>query len=316
MPSRRSLIASSAAVLAAAPLRLPAQPVPATIRIGWTPSEQTVPFVYGQRAGLFDRAGLTVEIIRGTSGAALAAAVIGGSVDVALTSVLAVVLGHARAIPFAIIAPSGLMQMDSDAGMFVLNEAPLHTAKDFNGRTIGANSVNDLNSLAMKIWMDRNGGDSSSFKVIEIPQPSQLAALEAGRIDAAVLTDPAFTNAVASGKARVVANIYGAIAPRYLFGMWFTTTDWVTRNRSVAERFARVIADAVTYCNAHLAETVDDVVAATGFDRSLVLRMKRSAQTSSVLAGDLQPVIDAAARYKMIEASYPAAELISDAAVH
>ena len=313
--SRRTLVAAAAAGLLAVARALWAQPAPATIRIATVPSEQALPLAYAQRAGLFDRVGLKLEVSRGSSGAALAAAIAGGALDIALTSILAVVLGHPRGIPFAIIAPSGLMLTDSDSGMFVLNTSPLRTAKDFNGKTIGAASVVDLNTLAMKTWMDRNGGDSSSFKVVEIPQLAQFAALEAGRIDAAVLTNPAFTLAMATGKARVVANIYGAIAPRYLFGLWFTTTGWVERNRSVAERFAHVIADAAIYCNTHVPETVDDVVASTGFERSLVLRMKRSVQTPNVLASDLQPVIDAAAHYKMIDASYPAAELISDAAV-
>ena len=115
---------------------------------------------------------------------------------------------------------------------------------------------------------------------------------------------------------RSVANIHAAVAPRYLLAMWFSSTTWVERNRSAAERFARGIADAVAYVNAHPAETVDDAVAATGLDRGLVLRMKRFPQVPNVLASDLQPVIDAAARYKMIDRPYPASEIISEAAVH
>ena len=44
--------------------------------------------------------------------------------------------------------------------------------------------------------------------------------------------------------------------------------------------------------------------------------MKRFPQVPNVLASDLQPVIDAAARYKMIDRPYPAPEIISEAAVH
>ena len=91
----------------------------------------------------------------------------------------------------------------------------------------------------------------ASFKVVEIPQLSQLAALEAGRIDGIALTNPAYTIAMSSGKVRSVANIHAAVAPRYLLAMWFSSTSWVERNRSAAERFARVIADAVGYVNGH-----------------------------------------------------------------
>lgn len=274
-----------------------------------------LPFAYAMRAGLFERAGLKLELSRGSSGAAVAASVAGGAIDIGLSSILAVVLGHARGVPLTIVAPSGLVQTDSDGGLVVLNGSPLRTAKDFNGKTISAAAVNDINTIAMKSWMDKNGGDSSSFKIVEIPQLAQLAALEAGRVDAIAVTNPAYTLAMATGKTRFVANIHSAISPRFLLALWFSSTGWVERNRSTGERFARTIADAVVYVNGHITETVDDLVTATGLDRSLVLRMKRSPQTPNVVPGDIQPVIDAAVYYKMLERGYPAAELISEVAI-
>jgi NitT/TauT family transport system substrate-binding protein len=314
-PSRQHVLAAAAAGLAVRAQPVWAQPAPATIRIATIPSELILPYAYATRAGLFERAGLRLEVSRASSGAAVAASIAGGAIDIGLTSILAVQLGHARGIPFTIIAPSGLVQSDSEGGLVVLNTSPLRTARDFNGKTISAAAVNDINTISMKSWMDKNGGDSSSFRIIEIPQLAQLAALEAGRVDAICVTNPAYTIAMASGKTRFVANIHSAIAPRYLLGLWFTTTGWVERNRSAAERFARVIADAVAYVNGHVAETVDDLVAATGLDRSLVLQMKRSTQIPNVVASDIQPVIDAAVRYKMFEPRYPAGEVISEAAI-
>jgi NitT/TauT family transport system substrate-binding protein len=313
--SRRTVLGAAAAGFAGTPRPAWAQPAPATIRIATIPSELITPYAYAVRAGLFDRAGVKFEVSRASSGAAVAAAIAGGAIDIGITSVLAVVLGHARGVPLTVVAPAGLEMPDAQSGLLVLNDSPLRIAKDFNGKTIAAAAVNDIISLSMKCWMDQNGGDSSSFKVVEIPQLSQLAALEAGRVDGIALANPAYTIAMSGGKVRSVANIHGAVAPRYLLAMWFSSTTWVERNRSTAERFARTVADAVGYVNAHQAETVDDVVAATGLERSLVLRMKRFPQVPNVLASDLQPVIDAAARYKMIERSYPAAEIISDAAV-
>jgi NitT/TauT family transport system substrate-binding protein len=307
---------AAVAAAAAAPRAVGAQPAPATIRLATIPSELITPYAYGVRAGLFDRAGIKFEVSKAASGAAVAAAIVGGAVDIGITSVLAVVLGHARGVPLTVVAPAGLETPDAQSGLLVLNDSPLRTAKDFNGKTIAAAAVNDIITLSMKCWMDQNGGDSSSFKVVEIPQLSQLAALEAGRIDGIALANPAYTIAMSGGKVRSVANIHAAVAPRYLLAMWFSSTTYVERNRSAAERFARVIADAVGYVNGHQAETIDDAVAATGLDRSLVVRMKRFPQVPNVLAGDLQPVIDAAARYKMIDRPYPATEIISEAAVH
>ena len=85
--------------------------------------------------------------------------------------------------------------------------------------------------------MDQNGADSSTLKVVEIPQSATPAALEQGRVDGITVTNPAFTIATAGGKARFVANIFSAISPRFLNVLWFSTTGWVERNHAVAERF-------------------------------------------------------------------------------
>lgn len=82
-----------------------------------------------------------------------------------------------------------------------------------------------------------------------------------------------------------------------------------------AARFARVIADGATYCNGHVEETVGDLVDLTGLDRDLVVRMRRRFQTTNVVASKIQPVIDSAVKYKLLDRGFPASEMISGAAV-
>jgi hypothetical protein len=83
----------------------------------------------------------------------------------------------------------------------------------------------------------------------------------------------------------------------------------------VAQRFAHVMADASTYCNTHVAETVDDLVNYTKLDRDLVLHMKRIPQTPVVQASEIQPLIDVATKYNMLTASFPASDLIASTAL-
>jgi NitT/TauT family transport system substrate-binding protein len=313
--SRQQALATIAAGLTLRPAGAGAQAAPATIRIGAPPTEQMLPGVYAMRAGLFERAGIKIELTKMPSGAAVAAAIAAGALDIGNSSMLAIVLGHSRGVPFTIVAPSGLWLPTSEGGLVAASSSPLRTAKDFVGKTISAAAVNDINSLAMKAWMDQNGADSSSLKVVEIPQLAAPVALEQGRVDGITVTNPAFTLATSGGKARLVANIWSAISPRLLLVCWFSTTSWVERNRGVAERFSRVIAEAATYCNSHVEETIGDLVDLTGLDRSLVARMKRTFQTTTVSAGEVQPLIDVAAKYKAIEKAFPANEIIAETAL-
>jgi NitT/TauT family transport system substrate-binding protein len=311
--SRRHALATIGVAVGLAPTIARAQTL-TTIRVGGPPAEQALPLFYANRAGLFERAGIKLEISSGASGAATAAAVAAGGLDIGLSSMLAIILGHAHNIPLTIVAPSGIFVPESPAGLIVMSDSPLHVAKDFNGKTIAAAAVNDINSLGLWTWMDKNGGDSSTVKVVEIPQSAQPAALEQGRVDGITVSNPAFTVAMATGKMRFIVNIWNAMAPRLLLVCWFSTLEWVQRNRTIAERFGRVIAEAATYCNTHVPETVDDLVALSHLDRTLVLQMKRTLQGPTVGADEIQPMIDAAVKYKLLTKGFPASEIIAPTA--
>jgi NitT/TauT family transport system substrate-binding protein len=313
--SRRNAIAIFAAGMAVRPSRLFAQPAMTTIRVSSPAGASVVPLVYAMRAGLFERAGIDLQYTKVPTGAVAASALAGGAIDIAVSAVLVIISGHAHGVPFTIIAPTESWLPSSDGGLLVNTSSPLRVARDFNGKTIAVQAVNDINVVAMKAWMDQNGGDSSSLKFIELPQLAAPAALEQGRIDGITVANPAFTIATSDGKARLVDNIYTSIAPRLLVGAYFSTTDWVSHNRDAAARFARVIADASLYVNAHSDEATGYVADFTGLDRGLLTKMRRTAQPTVVHAAELQPFIDAAAKYKIIDTSFPANDIIADTAL-
>lgn len=292
-----------------------AQPAPlTTIHVGATPIDSLAPVLYAMRSGLFEKAGLKLELTMMTSGNVVTEAVAGGALDLGLSSLVALIQGHLRGIPLTIVAPGGLWVDSNVAGLVVATASPLRTAKDFNGKTLCTPSLQSLDTVAMDAWLDQNGGDSKTVHFFELPALSAPAALEAGRVDGAILNNPAFSAALEGGKNRAVARIYNAIAKQFLLGVWFTTTGYVEKNRSAAERFSRVVAEAAVYTRAHPEATTDDIVQITKLDRNLVARMPRTMVGTTISAADIQPVIDSAAKYKFITKGFSATELISDAA--
>ena len=89
---------------------------------------------------------------------------------------------------------------------------------------------------------------------------------------------------------------------------------YVQANRSAAERFSKVVAEASAFTRTHPASTVDDVAGITKLDKDIIAHMPRSWVGTTISAADIQPVIDTSAKYKFIERAFPAAELISPAA--
>ena len=49
---------------------------------------------------------------------------------------LTIVIGHARGVPFTIVAPTGLWVPSSEGGLLVASSSPLRAARDFVGKTL------------------------------------------------------------------------------------------------------------------------------------------------------------------------------------
>jgi ABC-type nitrate/sulfonate/bicarbonate transport system substrate-binding protein len=158
---------------------------PTTILVAGPPSEGFKDVYYGVEAGLFAKYGLDVQPRITNGGAVVLAGLAGGSYDVAYTNLVPVLQAHLHGLPFQIIAPSTMFMSErSQNAMLVTTDSPIHTARDLDGKTIGTQSLQDLNSVAMRAWVDKNGGNSSTLHVLKVPSAAAVASLTAHRIDA------------------------------------------------------------------------------------------------------------------------------------
>jgi NitT/TauT family transport system substrate-binding protein len=316
---RGTLAAAIAAVaLTSAPLPSASQlaSTPTVLRIAAGLSDTTTPLLYAQNAGLFTKAGLTVQIQRPQNGAATGAALMGGALEIGKSSLIELFNAHLRGVPFVWIAPSGIYRADMpDGGLLVGRNSLLRTARDFNGKIIAVNTLSDLSVLGVRAWVDSNGGDFSTLKLVELSQSAMPEALDSGRIDAAVTVLPVYDQMMATGKVRLVSRILDSIAKRYLTAVWFATASYADAHPDVIARFAQVMREANAYCNTHTAETVPLIAAFSGIDPATISHMTRATSALYLDTRDVQPLIEAAVKYRVIDHGFPAQELFSQLAL-
>ena len=310
---RRRFIARSAALAGAciAPVSVRAQSAASVVRIGATATDDCAPIVYGQQSGLFARAGLDVQFDRLSSGSAAAAAVLSGAYDIGKASVPAVFDAHEKGLPFTLIGAAVIWdaKISPSANFLVTVDSPLRTGKDANGGTFGVASLSDIGRLAMTAWVERNGGDPSSLKFVEIPTPAGPAAVEQHRVTSAESSEPSLSNALVTGRFRVI-DAFSAVAPTFLSSAWFTTRERSSQRSDVFRAFARALAQSAAYTNVHHEETAPLIAAFTGISIDVIRHMNRVLAGTTVDPKMLQPVIDAAAKYGTIKRRFAAAELI------
>jgi NitT/TauT family transport system substrate-binding protein len=282
------------------------------LKAAGVPEESATPVLWAEQSGLFQRNGLTVELDAQRSGTAIAAGVAGGGYQVGKSSIIPLITAFAKGIPFVLVAPGGLYRAAKPhIAMIVAAGSPIRTASDMNGKTLGVSALDDLYTLGIKWWMDKNGGDSSTLKIVELPLPAITDAIVAGRIDAGGSATPALQAALDSGKVRVLSYMFDAIADEFMYTGWFSNSNYVASHLQIMRSFSRAERQAAEYVNDHPAQTVDALSKFTAISPDVIAKMTRAQMGTALDPKLIQPVVDVCVHYKVIPAPIDAAQMIA-----
>jgi NitT/TauT family transport system substrate-binding protein len=244
-PARAQWLASSGAFAACAaagfgvPVRALAQPK--TLRVGAGSIEAHAEAYYARANGFFAQNGLDVEIQPLRNGAAIAAAVSGGDLQIGVSSILQLASARGHGIPFVVIVPGAIHDgsVSHTTNLVVAPNGPIAKPADLNGKVVAVSTLNGLDQIIVDTIVDKNGGDSSTIKYVEVPPASAADAVLLGRVAAAQLEEPELS--VAGDRVRRLGDGEDAVAPRFVTTGWFSTAEWLAANKDVARRFSAAI---------------------------------------------------------------------------
>jgi len=279
------------------------------ISIVATPSDSGGEIYYAQERGLFKKHGLEVEIIGQTSGAAVAAAMASGKYDIGQGNIATVAAAHEAGLPFVLIAPGAVYSSQAaTTALVVAKDSPIKTAADLVGKTVANVSLQDVGTVALDAWLANEHVSRDSIHVIELPLSSMTEALNRGTVAAAIMLEP-YLSAGLTQSTRVLALPYTAIAPRFLINAYYARADWVQAHPQTVRAFVAVIAEAGRWANANHALSAQFLMRTTNV--SIAPNQVRSVYADTLDVAQLQPMIDAAARSKMLKKPFPASALLN-----
>ena len=313
--SRRHFVAALGAsgALTAFPRSVRAQTL-APVRAAITPVYyDAVPILYAQKSGMFAKAGIDLNLGRLPTGAAITAAVSGGSLDIGKSSFFAVVAAFAHGLPIVAIAPAVIYDSRSPTGALVVaKDSPIHGVADMTGKIIAVNNLSEPTRPATELWLGKGGLPAASVKFVEVPMAVMPAALDTHRTDVALLTSPIIDEALATGKYRILEPVLSQIAPRWMFSAIIASRPWAEANRATVRRIATTIAASAAYTNAHHAEISAQLADLVGADPAAFARMTWPMGGTVLNPVEMQPVIDLSVKSGFIEKRFDAREMIFD----
>jgi NitT/TauT family transport system substrate-binding protein len=293
--------ATSLAVASGTPVRAQSM-IP--LKIGTGGVEANAQIFYAQEQGYFRKAGLDVDIVVTRGGTTTMAAVIGGDMQAGIANVVSLAVARLKGVPLEIIAPGAYYDTKSAPSTCVVApDSPIKDAKDLNGKVVGGISMGGLDQLGLWAYIDRHGGDVSTVKFIEVPDATMVEALAQGRIAAASMGEPHLS--AAGNKVRLLAKCWDDIAPVFMQTAWFTTEDWLAKNKDVAKRFGDAVIAGGRWgmANPDLAPAVLEKYSKFRMTRGMI-RFGEKLDPAVI-----QPVFDSSYKFKLISGPLKATDM-------
>lgn len=287
----------------------------APIRIASNPFDVDAQPYYFQPAGIFDRAHLNVEIIDLFGASVLVTAVVSGAADIGLASPLTVAAAREQGLPVSIIAPGCVCRRGAPATslLLVAKNSPINTASDLVGKTIATPSLRSLTEISLGAWLPQNGVDpgKANIRYLEMNFSTMSVALEQGRVDAALVSEPALT--AAKPTTRVLANTYAAIANEWLQNVWFAREDWIAKNRDLLRTFRRTVIAGQVWANAHHQETGVVLQKIAKLSDDVVHQMARATYGTELNPALVQPLFNLSTKLGFTKGTVSAKDVIQGA---
>jgi NitT/TauT family transport system substrate-binding protein len=281
------------------------------VRVATASTDVGAQVYYALDLGLFTKAGLDVQVSPINGGSALVAAVAGGSFDIAQTSIESLATAYERGLRFVVVAPGSTYLSAKPTSELVVSAAStIKTAADLAGKTIAVNGIKSITQIAVQAWIDQNGGKSADSKYYEIPFSEMTTAVKAGRVDAAFIGEPLLGQALASG-AKIIGHPYDAVGKDFLISAWFTTKDYAKLHPDIVRKFASALAVASRWANEHQNESRKILEKYSKVKTSP--KMARITYANTLIARQVQPVIDVSVKYGELNKSFPAVDLFATA---
>lgn len=281
-----------------------------SVKVGLVPNDDVAPVLYAIKTGMFRKAGLDVELESGSSGGAITQAVLGGSYQIGKSSIPPLLNAHLRGVPLYLIAAGGIYESAAPYALLVVApDSTITDPKDLGGQIVGCTALTGLDVLGINGYVDEHGGNSKNIRYVELPLAEATAAIQQRRITAYTLFEPQLADALAAKKVRVLGKSYDSIAKRFLIDGWFVAGPWADAHPDVVKKFTAVVYQAAAYTNTHHDATVSMIADLTKIPAETIQHMTRINVSTSLDPSQIQPVIDAAAKYHMIPRTFPAKEL-------
>ncbi len=275
-----------------------------TVDVGILPITSAAALMLGEQKGFFEEQNLQLQTHEAQSGAALVPAVASGQYQFGFSNNVSLLIAHGKGLPVRIVRSANSAGSDpapSQESLVVSNESGIDSLQELAGKTIAVNSLNNTPQLACMTTLEKAGVDPSTVKFVEVGFPEMPLALQQGRVDAADISEPFLTEAVANG-GKELASPYREVEQNLHISSWFTTQQYIDSDEDVVQRFARAVDKSNAYAQQHSDEVRSYVTKYLDIEAETAQKMALPGYPEGTTSVEtLQKLAEGSARYGFVQ---------------
>ena len=223
-----------------------------------------LPVTLAAQLGYYRDEGLEVELQDFPGGSKALESLLGGSADVVSgffdhTVQMAADGKHLRSF-VAMLRYPGLALVVSPAA-----RRKIESLRDLDGLNVGVSAPGSSTHMMLNHLLVKNGLKPSSVSAIGLGMAAgAVAAMETGKVDAAIMAEPALSQLRARrGELRILAHTQSLAGVREVYGVssypaavLYAHTNWIEKNQPVAVRLTKAIRRTLAWIQAHSAADI------------------------------------------------------------
>jgi NitT/TauT family transport system substrate-binding protein len=238
--------------------------IPLKIMVGGLSKQIYLPNMLTQQLGFFDQQGLNVTLIDEGSGQSAEDEVLAGQVDAGSGS-----YNHTQELQAAGKNMESVVQLGLAPGeteMVSAREAgQIHSMKDLVGKNLGVTELGSGTQVLTEALLAKAGIKPDQVHFIPVGAGATfIAAMQQGRIDAGMTTEPTVTQLETSGVGKVLVDMRtltateAALGTSYPFICVFMRNDYVNSHKDVTQKLVNAYVETLKWIHTHTAAQIAD----------------------------------------------------------
>jgi NitT/TauT family transport system substrate-binding protein len=276
---------------------------PTKITVGTLPIANAAPMYLGMEKGFFKDEGLEIKPHVGEGGAALIPALLSGDDQFSFVGVIPAITAVGKDVPVRIVTSSDDAAATEDKDwqtLVVPKGSSIKSVEDLPGKTVAVNALRGLAEVVISRSLEKQGVNYRDVKLLEVPFPEMPAALDGGRVDAALLTEPFLSQVLAEGGTQIDAPSVETL-PSFPNGVYITSEEYLAENEDVVDRFASAMNKSLDYAKANPDEVRAIIPTYTQVPKAAAEQLRLPAFDSELDQKGIELEADLTAKYGIVD---------------